>query len=404
MLAVKLQLMNMKSLLKRSLGLGLSLLLLLGSAGAAAAQNTRNLKERWIFLWDVTISMVGIDSHSDKPGWEDRRTIRQNPYWDYVKDCGPSKNINPNVEYGYIQEQDVFDDTRARLLSLIDDIADEESEIMVFPYTKEIDSPFIVNSASSGDKERIKGMIMSWDNLDHGGTFTGKCLQKVINQYFAKDRINRVIILTDGCPSTTEDEAKLLGILREWDVNDPKTEYYRNRLIYVMLTDEAVEDTLSFDPIKGTSCLLPGEDIDQLLTVSLSDYLIPVHVSEFAKDGFLEAGGNLVLGCERQMGDVKKMSEVRCRFICEENPLISVSSATVKLDESGKFVIPFTFKGNDREYYLNELSASGLTGRVALKCEIDPSCKDIVLEGSDEITVEVIVKPEPRAIISLTKK
>lgn len=380
------------------MGLGLSLLLLLGSAGTVGAQNTRNLKERWIFLWDVTISMVGVDSHDDKAGWEDRQTVRRNPYWDYAKDGSSTNGI-----YGYIQEQDVFDDTRARLLSLIDDIGDEESEIMVFPYTEGLGRPFIVNSASSGDKERIKDMIMSWDDLDRGGTFTGKCLQKVIRQYFAKDRINRVIILTDGCPSDG-DGTTLQDILREWNINDPKTEYYRNRLIYVMLTDEAVDNSLSFNRDNGTSELLPGDDIDQLLSVSLSDNLIPVHVAEYAEDGYLKSGGSLVLGCEKKMGKATKMSEVKCRFVCEDNSLISVSPATIKLDESGKFVVPFTFKGSDREYYLNELSSTGLVGRVTLKCEVDPSCKDIVLEGSDEIAVEVIVKPEPRAIISLTKK
>ena len=376
------------NLLKRMLGIGLSFLLIL-NVGTAGAQSTRNLKERRIFLWDVTISMVGATNTSP-----DRvaATPRVNPKFDYAG-------------FMYDSNRDIFDHTRQELLNMIDDIKSEECEIVVVPYTKDIQEPFWVKSATAADKERIKKMVMGWDNLKPGGTYTGTCLQKVITQYFSADRANRVVLLTDGRP---DDGEILYRILREWDHTNPETRYHNSRLVYVMLTEQAVDQNAKEIIEEGdgdsTTLIEPGESLSERLVFNLSDNLLSLYLSDYSDDGFVAAGGNFEIGCNHIMGPDSRLGEVICKFSCEDNPLISIAPTAVKLDENGKFIVPFTFKGKDREYYFNELHATGLVGNVLLSCKLDSSCKDIAIEGSNEVLVEVVVKPEPRVVISLSKK
>ena len=65
-------------------------------------------------------------------------------------------------------------------------------------------------------------------------------------------------------------------------------------------------------------------------------------------------------------------------------------------------MVPFTFKGPDREYY-REVLENG-KGTTSMKCVLLTESKEISLVDTDEISVELIVKDEPRAIISLSKK
>jgi hypothetical protein len=73
-------------------------------------------------------------------------------------------------------------------------------------------------------------------------------------------------------------------------------------------------------------------------------------------------------------------------------------------DENGNIEIPFYFTGSNREYYRSALASAGGVANVKLQCVVDPACKNIKMEGMDVVDVEIIVRDEPRATISLSTK
>ena len=371
---------------------GVSLLLLFAYSVSAFAQGEKDpnfMSERRIFLWDVTISMVGATNEApDKVA----ASPRKNPDFDYKG-------------WMYSKSRDIFDATRAKLCNLIDDIDGLDCEIVVVPYTTDIQPAFHVPSSSPQDKERIKKMIMEWDNLKAGGTYTGQCLEKVMNTYFTKDKVNRVILLTDGRPSS-EDGNKLYDIVDAWDCTKRNTKYENNRLVYVMLNDQAadsrIEDILEDkDNEEGVGALYPGQDIEQLVTFRLSNTNVRIYVNEYVSEGSLAAGGVMEFGTKLIQGS--GVDGIECKFTCEGNDYISVSSAPVSPNENGTYVVPFAFAGPDREYYRSALVDG--TDDVKMQFEVVSADNKIVtLEGTNKINVEIIVKDEPRATISLSKK
>jgi hypothetical protein len=82
---------------------------------------------------------------------------------------------------------------------------------------------------------------------------------------------------------------------------------------------------------------------------------------------------------------------------------MTVSGAPIAPNENGTYIVPFTFVGQDRDYYRSALV--GGTDAVMMQCEVLPTENKIVKwEGTNKINVELIVKDEPRATISLIKK
>lgn len=372
---------------------GVCLLLLFAYSISAFAQGHKDpnfMSERRIFLWDVTISMVGATNEaSDRVAATPRK---QTPKFDYSG-------------WMYSKSRDIFDVTRDKLCTLIDSIAELDCEIVVVPYTTDIQPAFHVPTSSPEDKARIKKMIMEWDNLKAGGTYTGICLEKVMRTYFTRDKINRVVLLTDGRPSP-QDGNKLYEIVDAWDLTKKNTAYENNRLVYVMLNDEAADERIvniieGQDGDKGTDCLRPGQDIAQYVSFRLSNTDIKVYINEYVEDGYLAAGGVLEVGTKATSSC--GVEGIKCRFTCAENGYMTVSGAPIAPNENGTYIVPFTFVGQDRDYYRSALV--GGTDAVMMQCEVLPTENKIVkLEGTNKINVELIVKDEPRATISLIKK
>lgn len=363
-------------------------MLLLGGVTESMAQGKKFKTERRIFLWDVTISMVGATNKS--PDRVQRNEPRSNPYFDYKKE-----------NWGYDKSRDVFDDTRNSLLKYIDDIEREDCEIFVLPYTTDIQDVFYVGGSTTEDKSEIKKQVMNWDNLKAGGTYTGTCLQKVVNSYFDPDKMNRVILLTDGCPSPG-DGNKLYEIVDTWDKDHYEENYIKDRLIYVMLTKEAENDEFE-DHAKGQNGVVVVDSdtkFEEMTTFSLRDYKCKVFVNEYAQgaDELVERGV-IEIGCDKTGG--AGLDKVECSFICEDNPYICLDADKIT-PVDGKFNIPFTFKTTDRQFYLESLPDG--VDKVMVKCEVLPSCDNVMLEDSDQIEVELIVKLVPRATISLSTK
>lgn len=359
------------------------------SAFAQGGADLNFMSERRIFLWDVTISMVGATNEaSDRVA----ASPRKSPDFDYKG-------------WMYSKSRDIFDVTRDKLCNLIDNIAELDCEIVVVPYTTDIQPAFHVPSSSPEDKARIKKMIMEWNGLKPGGTYTGQCLEKVMDAYFTKDKINRVVLLTDGRPSP-QDGNKLYDIVNAWDLSRKNTKYENNRLVYVMLNDEAADERIKDiiedkDGDTGTDLLLPGQDIAQYVSFRLSNTNVKIYVNEYVSDGYLAADGVIELGTKATSSC--GVDGVRCKFTCATNDYIAVSAAPISPNENGTYVVPFNFVGQDREYYRSVL-ANGV-GNTLIQCEVMPADNKIVkLEGTNKVNVELIVKDEPRATISLSKK
>ena len=159
-------------------------------------------KERRIFLWDVTISMVGATRDGANPEGQKRR----NPDFEYSRSGFPYYN----------QSKDIFDRTREDLLKMIMQIQSESTEVIVLPFRNEIVGEFRAN-ATEAWKRQLRDQIMGWNDLMPGGTFTATCLRRAVG-FFTPDRVNRLILLTDGEPSGNEGD-QLLSLIRNWDGN-----------------------------------------------------------------------------------------------------------------------------------------------------------------------------------------
>lgn len=367
-------------------GVGASVLLLLSSLISLQAQENTSKKERRIYLWDVTISMVGATKDGNCP----KAMPRTNPDYQY------------NEGYDrYNSSKDIFDDTRNALVKSIEDIVNEDCEIVVVPYTDKWETPMRVLSASDADKASIISQVKSWNNLHSAGTYTGKCLQEVIDMYFrgnSDGRFNRIILLTDG---EAKDKSLLLSVLKEWDKNIKGTKYSDNRLVYVMLTDEAKDDELANlidnKNKSGDSGLTHVDDLKNLQNL-VSFTLSGLNPEQTIPDEPQPSEFSFEVGCNVGMA-FGNPEGIRCVFTTED-PLIQIDSNPVPV-RNGKFKVRVRYT-KSRNEYLSRLGKGVHT--AIIKCEVDPTCKDVTLEGNNKIRLDLSANPLPKAIVRISTK
>ena len=362
------------------------MLLLMGVSNASAQENTTK-KERRIYLWDVTISMVGATKTDSFPLADPSAGVG-NPIYSYNEG---------DIKY-YKEKEDIFNPTREALINSIKAIEDEDCQIVVLPYDKEIRDVFEVSTASIKDKETIIQQVESWNNLHSAPTYTGKCLREVIDNYFKKDRLNRVILLTDGNCSTEDDEKVLLGIVREWDQSNVHSKYVDNRLVYVMLTS-AVDDVdvlTAFekkDEDSGVTTVESLEDLANYVSFSLSNLshekVVEQNLSEF----------NIIVDCN-VVAAFGNPDKIRCVFETND-PMIVVDPAPIAPTD-GKFIIPVKFAYGSREAYRQEVGNK--VHSAVIKCSVAPECEDVVLEGNDKIIVDLSINAQPKAVVRISRK
>jgi hypothetical protein len=366
------------------------------AAQSSQEQDVDFMYERRIFLWDVTVSMVGAtqyEYHTNEYGEKIANVpnySRTNPYYGYNQ---------ANLKY-YNSDGDIFDDTRAKLIELIDGL-DETfvSEILVFPYTEDIAEPFWVKSASKEDKEALKAMVMAWDNLNMGRTYTGQCLDKVIKGYFAEDMINRVVLLTDGAPHQ-DDEPVLRRIFAEWDSRMENSRYSNNRLLYVMLNAEAEKMEPYLDNKRGLEGLGKDQNPADYLSFRMVNPVMTVHLNEISTNDLLQHEVEGAISCKATQGRFGKM-DVTCMLECDDNPYIRLASNVAELSEDGRLSVKIAFKELDRKFYSDTFVNGEAT--VCLTCKVADSCGSVTLEN-DKIEVKLVARPEPRVTLSLKAK
>lgn len=374
------------NLLKKMLMGSLAAALFLGGIFQAAAQENTTKKERRIYLWDVTISMVGATENDSFPEANPSAGVG-NPIYSY----------KGNIKY-YKEKEDIFNPTREALINSIKAIEDEDCQIVVLPYDREIRDVFEVSTASIKDKETIIQQVESWSNLRSAPTYTGKCLREVIDNHFKKDRLNRVILLTDGNCSTPDDETVLIDIVSEWDQSNVYSKYVDNRLVYVMLTSavndvDVLEAFEKKDEDSGVTTVESLEDLANYVSFSLSNLshekVVEQNLSEF----------NIIVDCN-VVAAFGNPDKIRCVFETND-PMIVVDPAPIAPTD-GKFIIPVKFAYGSREAYRQELGNK--VHSAVIKCSVAPECEDVVLEGNDKIIVDLSINAQPKAVVRISRK
>jgi len=338
-------------------------------------------KERRIFLWDVTISMVGATQDSSCP----KAKKRSNPSYAYNQGY-------PN----YNAKKDIFDKTREKLVEMIYQTQNESTELIVLPFRNGIVDIFRFDDATAASKENLKNQIMNWNDLQAGGTFTATCLKEAVNKYFTRDKINRLFLLTDGEPSSNEG-SELINFLENWK-GVKETKGPSSYLVYVMLTDEAYNEKI--ETIGKNS----GGDITVTTSFEEPVWLSIGHSAEIHIRDIINGKNASKIGVPYSFVTGKEIPENSIfHFILEENDYIFIDPATQVKPIGGKLSVPFTLKMSLEDYLAQLPKDNSLI--LNATCEKDPeSNKNIEITGSNTVEISLVIKSEPRVSISWSKK
>ena len=345
-------------------------------------------KERRIFLWDVTISMVGATA-SEGQGIV-KGSKRSNPDFDYTKSQFPNYN----------KSKDIFDETRDKLIKMIMQIQNESTEIIILPFRNGIVGEYKAVATANG-KNQVCDYIRTWNDLKAGGTHTATSLSNAVDKYFTPDRINRLFLLTDGEPSDNEG-SRLLSYLRNWK-GVKETRGSSSYLVYVMLTDEAYNDEIVQIGENSGGDITVTRDFQEPVWITIG-HNSSVHVRDFLEGKVSSNGkGTFEVPFTFIAGNALPANSV-FHFSVEENEFISIDpSAAVKASD-GKLSVPFSLKKSSVEEYLSSMPADGEVVVRAL-CTKDPSSdKNLSLTGSNAVNVSLVIKAQPRATISWSVK
>lgn len=363
------------------------LMLVLACIPAPAQQSDFAKKERRIFLWDVTISMVGATQHSENP----LGTKRTKPSFDYT---------NPNVAgvYKYYnKEKDIFDKTRETLIQQIENIKNESTEIIVLPFRNEVVGEFTAQATAEG-KAKLRSQIMGWDDLRLGGTYTGSCLKKAIEKA-TDDRKNQIILLTDGEPSNNEGII-LLDVLKSWRGRQEAQNL--GRLVYVMLTEEADGDMgqkikeLAEESDGKLLVITPDEDIAESVYIKLGDKT-SIHVRDFFDNTVSSNGrGSVYLSYQSEGPEIP--GGYTTHVTVEENEFVEIDAQVSP--ENGSLIIPFRLKKSLEENLASLPHDYNLP--LVLTFEDNKNFSNVRITEGFTAGLELVLQAEPRVTISWT--
>ncbi|MDR1527824.1 MAG: VWA domain-containing protein [Dysgonamonadaceae bacterium] len=208
------------------------LLLLIVLWFAAQATLTAQAK-RYIYLWDVTLSMKGY------------RGVAKHPYQ---------------------RELDIYNDVRDFLVNTINSIEDETTEIVVLPFQDEhlTFEPWTRQATVEGKREIIQ-RIENYTNEQETNTDIVGAIEYAKKNLVKSGNENTLILLTDGTQSEklSGGNAALVELLKGWKIYAKEKNAY---LLYIMLNNKAVPDKKVFETLKE-------EEKTQTLSV-VTDFII----------------------------------------------------------------------------------------------------------------------------------
>ena len=176
----------------------LCILVLMAFMSIGAIAQEKPIGERYIYLWDVTLSMKGYQGRTP----------------------------------------DIYDDVIKFLIKEIGCITNENAEVVVCPFQERILDKWIYTADKQG-KEAIMGKIIGYNNTDVTNTNISGPIEHAKSALIKEGKRNLLYVLTDG--KQTGGNAHLLSLIQEWgDFAKLNNAYLR----YVALTPEAVDDEL----------------------------------------------------------------------------------------------------------------------------------------------------------------
>lgn len=181
------------------------LFLLCAADGVGMSCFAQNILDRRIYLWDVTLSMKGKGAKE-----------------------------TPNI----------YNDVVDFLVRDINSLTDSSTEIVVLPFQTSVLETWCTKATEEG-KKAIVAQIKGYQNDLMTNTNIAGPIEYVKNNHINNNRRNMLILLTDGQQSRQfGGNDKLLESIRGWQEYAQMNDAY---LVYVMLTDEAVNDGIKHE-------------------------------------------------------------------------------------------------------------------------------------------------------------
>lgn len=328
-------------------------------------------KDRYIYLWDVTVSMQG-------------------KVW----------NTSTN-KYDYVKETDLYDQVVEEIVRDINSITDETTEIVVIPFqsaspnsyqgTKE---PWICKTASGPNKqaliEKIRGSKKEWLKYAHGNTDVVPALQFVIDKVISEDRVDYLKILTDGKMSDMEGLRKLMA---QWCQLASRNNGMH--AFYISLNAEASESIHAI--IKNAQqqdcfkILDPGPNHKALDFYQVIPY---PSIAVNCNDQFASNSPSVTVQLQVK-GPGKLPESFKARFEAQENDFVSVDNRILAVKDNS-FVLPLQFKMglNQMKNYFN----NGMKYPVKVKMSAVDGENVYVLE--DIITLYLTVEKQKKMTLT----
>ncbi len=307
-----------------------------------SAQSNIMKAERRVYLWDVTLSMKG---YQDKT-------------------------------------PDIYSEVVNALVSDIETIKVEDTEIIVIPFQESVLDVWSVKATNAG-REKIINQIRSYKNEAVTNTDIASPLKYVMDNEIEKDKRNILILLTDGVQKRGQ-EAELYAQISRWRAFAERNDAYA---FYVMLTKFAQNDdlvnhinkTCRFEMVPPPA---PGEPIN----IKFIDLLPQERISYNIKDG----GDKLRISIDCKK-DISMPDDLEIEITSQQNPYITINDDSEI--ENGR--VEITIKLNQSAEDLKATLPVTESERIRLLLSVKDAEKyPLVKLLRDNVTLELINKPE----------
>ncbi len=326
-------------------------------------------KDRYIYLWDVTVSMQG-------------------KVW----------NTTSN-KYDYDKTSDIYDQVVEEIVRDINSITDETTEIVVIPFQsasagsyQSTKDPWICKTASGPNKqaliERIRASKKDWLKYAHGNTDVVPALSYVIHSVISDDRIDYLKILTDGKMADMDGLRKLMA---QWcQLASQKKGMHA---FYISLNQEASESIQAIirDAQQQDCFKMRKPGPDPLAFFQVIPYpSIPVNCNDQ-----LASGSPAVTVQLQVKGPGKLPDSFKVRFQAEENALLDVDNRILQVKDNS-FTLPLRFKTDMGG--LRRAIATGMKYPVKLNMSAVDADNVYLLENT--VTLYLTVERQKKMTIS----
>ena len=329
-------------------------LLILVFLALAASVSSASAKKgaRYIYLWDVTLSMSGVTF----------RSANQDRHYD------PKANIYADVKQFLIQEIERIED-------------DGDSEIIVLPFRTQIDATWREKADRDG-KNKLISLIGNYPIQEKSNTNITGPIDSVKREIIKPDRDNRLVLLTDGMQSSGfGGKGSLMSLIETWD--EYAGENYAHCL-YVMLGEARDNDVV--DAITGMR-----------------------HMSYVTEQIVLQPEPSVAINMKDDWGkpvviEMKKKSDgpmpdnIRIRVVSEPNSYASVEDESTVRD--GRISFGIDYSVDSLRAIPTEKFSIPLRLVLLNQEEIQNEGKTIVTINPNNPVLELINKPEKRLTIS----